>query len=1103
MVLPLALKKTMNKLSLFISGTRIRPLIFILFLVIFSCQNGKDKNSYLFENIESNISGLNFTNSVTDTEDFNILEYLYYYNGGGVAIGDINNDGLEDIFFTSNQGSDKLFLNQGDLKFKDVTSVSGIIHPIGWSTGVNIVDINGDGWKDIFICRLGNYKKIKNDYNRVYINDQNGKFTESSIDLGLRFSGFSTQCAFFDFDRDGDLDAYLLNHSVKDASQFRPSEIRYSHDKLAGDILYENKNGKFEDITLSAGILNSSIGYGLGITVADLNNDGWQDIYICNDFHENDYLYINQKNKTFQEVCKASFGHTSNFSMGVDCDDIDEDGLTDILTVDMKPEDELIYKNSGGWENLQIYNFKRSYGYHHQQPKNALQWNRGVNEKGIPIFSEISGLTGLDATDWSWSPLICDFDMDGNKDIFISNGIKRRPNDLDFVHFISNEVSKQETPDLKLIETMPSGARPNFFFRNNGNLIFSKALWAKNNPSLSSGAAIADLDNDGDYDIVLNNFNAPASLLKSTVNPSKTVAVTLKNTNKNSEAIGSKISVFSEGKVDHFIIKAIQGFQSSSSRTIILPKVPDSIRIDWPEGGTQVIKNIKLDRSILINKNNIKDQKVNYSVQDHATVYECAGIRHVEDAYNEQTKESWIPYLLSTNGPKLALSNTSDVAFITNGKNNDGILFNSKTIQVKGTLQKGIAKAAVDENNAVFFDANGDSRDDLYLCLGGNELKSGNSLLSDKLYLSDDMGNFTEAIDMLPSVPLNTSVARPIDYDNDGDIDLFVGVQSRAGSFGLSEPSYLLENINHTSFKKIDLDLNEMLYEAKIADLDNNGFDDIVVCGHWMPITILYNNNGQFSKKSIPNSEGLWFTFELDDVNLDGAIDIIAGNFGNNHSLKCNLDEPLQLQIGDFDKNGQSESLLSYVKNGKRFVFPNKDMFVGQLPSKKKYFLKNKDYAGKTLDQLFTETELKGSVIKVCKNTSSGVFLNDGKSASWKFQPFPLALQVSPIRIILKLLNSSKGNLKASDELENHLYIFGGNFFEVDPNIGRQDALLLSCYNYQLNNSSKSNINWIKAKINLPLINDQVTSVVVSNNNLLIACNNRILKKIYLQDLNQ
>ncbi|MBC7884300.1 MAG: VCBS repeat-containing protein [Saprospiraceae bacterium] len=1053
--------------------------IFGFIFLCFSCSKQKDHYAYLFDKIDTQNSGLDFTNTVRENEDFNILEYLYFYNGGGVAIGDINNDQLEDIFLTSNQGQDKLYLNLGGMKFKDVTLESGIIHTNGWSTGVNIVDIDGDGWRDIYVCRLGKYKAYQNDYNRVYINDGKGKFIEKSIEIGLRFSGFSTQCIFFDADMDGDLDAYLLNHSVKDASHFNPSDIRNASDSLAGDKFYENKDGTFHDITQSSGIYHSSIGYGLGVTTSDFNNDGWQDIYVCNDFHENDYLYLNQKNMTFREVCRESFGHTSTFSMGVDCDDVDEDGFIDIFTTDMKPDDELIYKNSGGWENLQIYNFKRSFGYYHQQPKNAFQWNRGVYQDGTPHFSEVSGLLGMDATDWSWSPLIADFNLDGNKDIFITNGINRRPNDLDFVHFISNETGSLGKPDTVLIQSMPEGKQSNKFFSGDGKLNFLATKWEEQSQSLSSGAALGDLDNDGDFDLLINNYNEKVTLLKNNSETKSSTTLILKNNTKNYDAIGAKVIVFDHLKTSYFQIKSVQGFQSSGSKRIIFHSDNqniDSVLIVWPEGETQLIKNLIVGTRHIITRNSELDILIKPPLFTKESFTALKTIIHHEDDYNDQLKEAWMPYLLSTSGPKIALSKNG-LGYMTNAKNNSGVLFEANTGKKLAELDRGLAKAAVDENNASFFDANGDGLEDLYLCLGGNEVKNGGQLLSDQLFLQNNKGKYEVDLKMLPVIPVNTAVAAPFDYDEDGDIDLFVGVLSKPGIYGMSESSYLLENQNNVSFIQKTIDVTEMVFDAKWADIDGDGDVDLIICGHWMPITVFYNEKGKFRREVIRQSEGLWFTLTIDDIDGDGISEIIAGNFGNNHSLKCSPDHPLMLYINDFDKNGQTESLITYVKKGKRFIFPNRDMFVSQLPGKKKSFLKNNDFAGKTIDEIFTANELKGSIIKKCSITSSAVFFKNKKTNVWACHILPPSLQVSSIRAI--------------EKLSENCFAFGGNFWEVDPNIGRQDALPLSVYTFE------KNIGWAEGRHFFPLNFDQIRSIKLFKNRIYIASNDMPLKYIH------
>lgn len=1056
---------------------RNRNIYIILFFFTFSCSSEEyECKECLFESINPQHSGLDFINEVKQDSSFNIIKYLYFYNGGGVAIGDINNDGFEDILLSSNQGYDQLYLNLGNLKFKNITKLAGFNHSKGWSTGVNIVDINGDGWNDIFICRLGNFKKYERSFNLAYINNCDGTFSEKSKDMGLDFSGYSTQCAFFDMDRDGDLDAYLLNHSVKNASQFQPSHIRNNIDQLAGDILYENKNGVFHDISKNANIFQSSIGYGLGISIGDFNNDGWQDIYVGNDFHENDYLYLNLKNKTFKEICSTSFGHTSNFSMGNDCDDIDNDDYIDIFTVDMKPNDEKTYKNSGGWENLQIYNFKRSFGYHHQQPKNSFQWNRGLNENGYPIFSEISSFLNLDATDWSWSPLIFDFNLDGNKDIFITNGIKSRPNDMDFINFLTDNLQKQDQNDLSLIKSMPEGKQKNMFFLNTGNLNFKSLENSNEKFSLSNGASMCDLDNDGDYDIVTNNFDEIATLYENKLNKINPTSIELKNNSRNTGAIGAKIVAYYNNK--HFVyqIKSVSGFQSSSSKKIILPMLKsncDSLKIYWPEGDLQIIKTIQIGKHQIIEKPTQSLAKFidnrtlkRESIQNYLPQW----YNHKENDYNDQLNEPWIPYLLSSTGPRIAIS-SKEICYVTNSKNKNGVFFSlNSEKKYQQDLDKGLLKAMVDETNATFFDANGDGLDDLYLCLGGNEIKNGNISLSDKLYIQTKEGKFILSRNIIPTIPLNTSVAAPYDYDHDGDIDLFVGVQSSPFVYGTSTSSYLLENDSNKIFRYKQLSINEMVYDAIWEDIDKNGYKDLIVCGHWMPITIFHNYNGKLTKNKIEDSEGLWFSLATSDLNQDGYPEILAGNFGQNHSLKCSKQSPLQLFINDFDNNGKTESLLTYQRNNNVYIFPNRDMLVSVLPNKKKKFLKNHDISGKTLSEIFSKSEIAGCIIKTCKTTASQLFTYNIKNKSWISINFPNDLQISTINTILNV--------------DKNKFAIGGNKFDIDPNIGRQDGLPLSLYQIDNNLKFKSVLN------HYALNHSEITDIISVGTKLIFSVKN-------------
>jgi hypothetical protein len=989
--------------------------------VISSCSSDKH-NQTIFTSLDPNETGISFQNTLTETNDFNILTYLYYYNGGGVAIGDINNDGLEDIFFTANQGSDKLYLNKGNLTFEDITESSGISTDEGWSTGVTLADINLDGWLDIYVCRLGSYLHI-NDHNRLYINNKDGSFKEESREYGLAYKGFSTQAAFFDYDRDGDLDCYLLNHSTKSPEQFADaSRTRYEQDSLSGDRLLRNDQGYFHDVSAASGIFSSDVGFGLGLAISDFNNDGWVDIYIGNDFHENDYLYLNQTDGTFSEVISSATGHTSNFTMGVDVGDLNNDGLIDIFSLDMQPMDELTYKNSGGWESYEIYQFKRGYKYHHQSPKNALQLNAGIVDQ-VPIYQEVSGSYGALATDWSWSPLIEDYDMDGDMDIFVANGIVRRPNDLDFTNFYANEITDDSLNLLSLLDKMPKGAVPNVFLENNGDdRKFSRLSVGE--PSVSTGAAYGDLDNDGDLDIVINNISAPATLLRNDIVPQHSFSFRL---SPNEAFAGTSLTIYIVGQAQHKSIKPVSGFQSASSQQLIFgssTQLIDSLKVRWSDGSFQKLVNLSAGVHE-IKKGSTYLQKSNFPAISN---FERAGnFVHLDIPYNDQSSDFLLPVFASTLGPKVEIRD--DFIYLSGGKGQDGIISINENIIQKSN--KGLQRNYVDELGAAFFDLEGDGDLDLYICTGGNEVLEIDPFLKDVLLVNDN-GQFQLASDLLPDIYLNTSVVKAADFDMDGDEDLFIGVSGKTSAYGLSFPSYLLVNDNGRMLRA-PLDIEGMVYDAEWVDLENDGDKDLVLAGPWMPITIFLNDKGRLGKYEIPDSEGWWLDIEISDVNNDGKPDIIGGNFGHNHRLQVDQKNPLKLYIADFDDNGKSDPIITYREGGKEYIYPNLEMILKQLPGKKKQFVLNKNFSGKSISEIFTPEEIDKAQIKTISTISSQVFFQSGPT-DWRSEQLPFALQTFPIFAIEKTRAGS--------------YVFGGNLNEVDPNLGRQDAGFLYQYSY-------------------------------------------------------
>ncbi len=972
-------------------------LLLIFVLGFFSCKPQVEENNPLTL-ISQEHSGIDFINKVEDTEEFNIHKYLYFYNGGGVAIGDVNNDGLSDIYFGSNLSQDALYINEGNLKFRRATDMFVEKDLLGWSTGVNMVDVNQDGWLDIYVCRLGNYLAY-NDHNKLFIN-QNGKnFVEQSATYGLDFSGFSTQSNFFDYDKDGDLDCYILNHSVKNVDQFKKSGIRYIKDSLAGDLLLENKNGTYIDVTKNANIYSSSIGFGLGIDVADMNDDGWPDIYIANDFHENDYLYINQKNKTFKEVITSATDRNSNFSMGCTVEDIDNNGLMDILTLDMKPFSDDIYKASGGWENISVYNYKRSFGYHHQSPKNAIQFCEDVID-GIPVYKELAAFYGLDDTDWSWSPLIADFDNDGDKDIYITNGIVRRPNDMDYIDFHFNEL-----PDSNLlqIKKIPAGAVPNVYFENDGNNKFRR-IYSKEK-TCSTGAAIGDLDNDGYLEIVINNVNSVAQILK----PNHVVKNNFLNVRtSNNSSIGTKIVAYADSTIQSRMIKNTSGFQSHSETTCHFgfgKTTPDSLKVIWSDDSCETLVIDSFNRTLVLERKS--DQKYQYDIKrnDNNTVHSLKLISPAKD--NDQLKIPWLLYNLDNSGPQIHISDSSSLSVIGYGDGFDLSIYGDSIVSKKN---KSFSSEHIDRKVKEYFERSGD-------------------------------------------------------FDKDGDLDCFIGVHSVKDQYHVDIPSFILARKEDNGIDKLDLDISGMVMDAEWFDIDGNGWDDLIIVGHWMPVTVFLNKDGRLSKTTIESSEGLWNCLKIVDLDGDNKYDIVVGNYGENHGISVSNTKPLKYYHGDFDLNGVSESLISYVDidSNRERPYPNRSLFVEQLPIAKKKFNNHRSYIEADIDDIISISKDTELVEKKVVTLKSAIFeYDDGEFIR---KELPEYCQTFPIM--------------ALEYIKNEYLILGGNIWDIDPNWGRQDAGRLMAIKW-------NNPKWeIKTEyLNIPYIRDEIRDIMYSHNKL-------------------
>lgn len=1046
--------------------------------MLLSCNNKEDT---LFTSLSSSKTHIIFENTLQKKKLFNILYYLYYYNGGGVATGDINNDGLPDIYFTANsKGNNKLYLNKGNFEFEDITEKAGVMGTSDWCTGVTMADVNADGFLDIYVSTVSNKYGLKG-HNEFYINNGNGTFTEKAAQYGLNTSCFTTQSAFFDYDHDGDLDCYILNQSHHPHENIVDTTNRKKYDTLSGDRLYRNDlktTGKFTDVSATAGIYQSNLGYGLGLAVADINNDGWEDIYVGNDFHENDYYYVNQENGSFKEEGARHFGHYSRFSMGNDVADYNNDGELDVVTVDMLPPDEKTLKTYGSDENPDTYKVKLEIqGYQKQYSKNCLQRNNG---NGVS-FSETSLMSGVSATDWSWAPLFADFDNDGNKDLFISSGIVKRPVDLDYIRFVSDlevkhNMNRTDKYDDIAIDRMPDGSSHPFLFKGDGELSFKDMSddWGTGKmKGCYNGAAYADLDNDGDLDLVINQLNAKALILKNDAPKKNYISLSFKGDSLNTFGIGAKAYLYHKSKsnssgIQYQQLMFTRGFESSSDSRLHFGldsvTIIDSILIVWPSQKFQILKNIPVNKFLTVTEKEavgvfsyekyFKQQPALYTdITDKINI----AWKHVENDFLDYNVQYLIPHGQSTRGPKTAVADVNkdglDDFYVCGGTAQPGALFiqtkEGKFVQSAPAITSRMNYT--EEVDAIFFDANGDTFPDLYVVSGGNVYEDENPALRDNLFLNDGKGNFTQAINALPRIEKNKSCVSAADIDKDGDVDLFVGGLANAKAYGIPQDSYLLLNNGKGIFTNADTTLINtkrlgIVTAASFADINNDGWEDLMVTGEWMPLKIFMNKKGKFTAGDIPQSTGLWQTIYCADLNGDGFTDILAGNWGHNSKLYAGKNGPAKLYVKDFDGNGSVEQILCYTIDDKEYTFLAKDELERRLPVLKKAYLQYGEVAGKTVQYMFYDLfkdylELKAEELGSC------CFINDGKGNFTK-KELPYQLQLAPIFSFAPSFSGDKGSV-----------IAGGNFYGVIPFEGRYDALLPTVFSYnKVSNNFKTGV---------------------------------------------
>lgn len=1092
----------------------VKVVIYLVCLgLTFSCSTQEPKQSLkLFTKLSADSTGVAFKNTLLFDQEFNIYTYRNFYNGGGVGLGDINKDGLLDIYLTANQGSNKLYINKGNFKFEDVTDKAGVAGTKAWSTGVSMADVNGDGWLDIYVCNSGDVKGDDKE-NELFINNGDLTFTERAREYGIADKGFTTHAVFFDYDRDNDLDLYILNNSYQAIGSFNlMKNERTNRDALGGDKLMRNEGDHFTDVSDQAGIYGSIIGFGLGATVGDVNNDGWPDIYVSNDFFERDYLYLNNRNGTFKECLPEQMKSISGASMGADMADINNDGWSDIFVTEMLPESNDRIKTVTTFENWDRYQYSVANDYHHQFTRNMLQLNNGNN-----TFSEIGRLTGMEATDWSWGALMFDMDNDGLKDVFVANGIYQDLTNQDYLQYVSNEevvrsiVTNNQVNYKKLVELIPSHPVPDYAFQNQGNLTFVNKAddWGLGESNFSNGSAYGDLDNDGDLDLVISHVNEIASVIRNesdNINPdNRYLKFQLKGVGKNPFALGTRITIEHHDQV--FSIEQIpnRGFESSVDPrpNIGLGKVDtvDQVRIQWPDGKETILKNVVTNQTLVLDHESAIQPLMQKSISEATTFVKLSATpfnhKHQELDFVDFDRDKLIYHMLSTEGPRISKGDVNgddlDDVYIGGAKDSAGSLY----IQLpqggfKLTSQKVFeTDKAAEDQGSLFFDADNDHDMDLYVCSGSSEYSNVSNALADRLYINDGTGTFVKSPQTLPTTALeNTSTVQSADYDNDGDLDLFVGVRGQSFLYGLPMNGYILNNNGKGEFSNVTKTVAPglikvgLITDASWTDVDGDKDVDLVVVGEYMPIKVFINEANQLIDKpeisGLKLSNGWWNRIKSADFDHDGDIDFVVANHGLNSRFRASAQRPVTMYVNDFDKNGTTEQIVCTFNGDKNYPMILRHDLMAQIPSLKKKYLKYDTYKDQTIQDIFTEEELKDAVKLEAFEFGTGILLNDGKG-KFTFKRLPIEAQLSTMYAI---------EVSDFDHDGNADILLGGNLYRVKPEAGRYDA----SYGVFLKGDGKGQFKTIPVQHSGLKIEGEVRDFtrlnVMGNDMLLVARNN-------------